>query len=242
MANPTRDHADRISKEMYNIYRVAGWLEAFYQNVHNYKHALAKYTDAQFHLFPMLPPELRFKIWQTAANAPECKHFYKAHNIPLDGQEPASFFRPDHGLWTACKESRQEVTRVYKATRAHVEEKGCAEDWGRPFEQHYRWLKDFTIYCKDIWRKLKAQRRRIHRLAKCVQEMEDAYLNLEHPTKGIRQAGTTSLKIKALSKLVPFKQIDRTCGRLQHGFIDPNKKMTKEFEKQLSKTHFGISM
>ncbi|CAK7270179.1 hypothetical protein SEPCBS57363_003971 [Sporothrix epigloea] len=77
-------------------------------------------TPTTFELFPLLPTELRLMIFTAAAQPPSCPHYFETFDPKLGGREPSAEFMVDHGLWTACKESRQSVQTQYRKAAARV--------------------------------------------------------------------------------------------------------------------------
>ncbi|CAK7216798.1 hypothetical protein SCUCBS95973_002928 [Sporothrix curviconia] len=72
-------------------------------------------TPSDFPQFPRLPPEIQGKIFATAAEPPQCPHYYAGFDLALGGNEPsAEFMVADRALWTVCKEARWQVRNEYR--------------------------------------------------------------------------------------------------------------------------------
>lgn len=100
-------------------------------------------AERTFHCFQRLPLELRLMIWEAAAVPPPCVHYFSTYKLVPKGRLPAAYLMADGGLWTACEESRQVITRVYQKTHKHINTTGCSAATKR-LEMHYRRLCRFN--------------------------------------------------------------------------------------------------
>lgn len=103
-----------------------------------------------FHSFQQLPAELRWMIWEAAAQPPLCTHFFGTFKVSERGRQPVSYLMEDRGLWEACQESRWVVMRAY--------DRGCAQTKcsapKKKIEMHYRRLGRFNKSGKRLYEKL----------------------------------------------------------------------------------------
>ncbi|EPE05943.1 hypothetical protein F503_02772 [Ophiostoma piceae UAMH 11346] len=84
-------------------------------------------SQRTFRLFPLLPPELRIKIWEAAAEPPPCAHYFSHYDQDHVTHEPGAGFMKDTALWFTCRESRYQMFLLYRRAK---------RDYGRLADGH----------------------------------------------------------------------------------------------------------
>lgn len=88
---------------------------------HEEAHDIPK-TPTTLHNFPMLPAELRLVIWESLVAPPRCHRYYGTINSLYElPTRPYIKTQDDHGLWSACPESRALMFRIYGKEKKYTQ-------------------------------------------------------------------------------------------------------------------------
>ena len=148
-----------------------------------------------FHFFPLLPPEIRLKIWQIVTQEPrvvELSCVFVSSNQQTGGQ----WFThsPPPVIFSICCESR--AVGLYEYELLKFEEKQIGRDWGTLYvnwENDCIWLcNDLSAtWAKDLLTKNEQMKGKLKRL--CIGR--DLWKSL-NPLMGLRQGNMAILRTK----------------------------------------------
>lgn len=174
-----------------------------------------------FHYFPYLSPELQVMIWTAAARPPPCAHYFATFELVLGGREPWLRYVDDAGLWTACRESRRTINRVYEKASPHAKAVGCVTASNKADEMQCgrlaKFNKDVGRFNKSIHKLRKDLRRGFRRMENMLR---DIMADPEHrSTKVIKELLGVEPGWKLGEKEVPVEAVNDLCTKLEWGHL-----------------------